>query len=239
MPSYGRRNLTPAELEVILAADVALYPNPNPVSNELLAYWCTCYPSFFQAFTDPTTGKLIGNAIFIPLNEVGFENHATGKVPERDLTPESGYLWNGEDVVGFYVFHVEREEGWKQVSKDKFGLEVMRSLGEEVRCLRKTVPQLRVCGITGLCATEAGEGLFRNVYKFREESYYCNERILRHRTTGEVTLREISNEDMIAKANVWEELFRCKMMVGRPCNSTPVWDLVEVRPRHFAELHRL
>jgi hypothetical protein len=218
------RNLTPKDYDLILELDRKVYPTTSPVTKDNLAVWYSNNPGFGRIWEED--GQIKGLYVAIPLKKESWYQLAYGRpittteLLESDINQQ--HLYDKSTLeIGIHIYHIEKFTEQKGFYKEAF-----RDLGTNLRRLQQQNPKLKLVGLSALCVTPAGIGLFeklgfRFIHTETPEMIYHKEGLIRlvtNSTEAETAVQEgyhfrnlcrkmtLSPEDS-HKSEVWKYFF--------------------------------
>lgn len=197
--------------------DKKVYPTKSPVTSENLAAWYSRNPEFGRVCEED--GKVAGMYVAIPLNHDSWDKFVFGEnLSESDLKGEMIFDNSEDHSLGIHIYHIERF-----FEEKRFYQKAFADLGEIFKKLSQANPKLKLAGLSALCVTPAGIGLFEklgfeSVQKNNPEKMFFkdkNVRVVTNDSEQEIAVKDgyqfrnfcqmmaVSSEDS-PKAEVWK-----------------------------------
>lgn len=212
------RSITQKDYTKILELDKNVYPTDNPVTSEILDKWYKKNPEFGLIFENDK-GNLEGVCITIPLNKKAWNKLISGKLAESDLNSKTIFDNSRDEKIGLHIYHIE-----KFSDKRGFYENALIGLNSVVGNLKKSNPELRIIGFSGLCVTSQGIDLFYNKFNCKEGKFVNLEYILKKNNRLEIFKTNSQNELSEKIKQGYEYVTRCKMLVLYPNEVSLVWE---------------
>jgi hypothetical protein len=208
------------DYEWLLEKELEIYPTDKPISRKTIDGWYIHHPEFGIVFRDKN--KIKGVNITIPLNRKGWEGLINGDLLESDC--DDRYVFkNGKDQeIGLHICHIRKTGDFKAFYKI-----ALTALNDILTNLRKENKNLKVIGLSALCGTRMGIGLFFNKMNCHERSYVSNEHILKKNGRLEVYVFNSQEELDYRIQNNYDYLFRCKMLLTYPKEPSLIWSYIK------------
>lgn len=108
------RQVTDADIPLILEAERRLYPNEEPLHPSTIKHWYSKHPEFGMVFVDSSTGATVGNCITVALKKSGWEQLIQGKVAESGLCGDLLFDNATDDELAIHVYHLEKAQSYKK-----------------------------------------------------------------------------------------------------------------------------
>ncbi|MDD9911870.1 MAG: hypothetical protein OXR68_04395 [Alphaproteobacteria bacterium] len=213
------RSICEKDYELLLASDRAVYPTDAPVTPAILDQWFQNNPEFGMVAEEG--GQTRAMFIAIPLAKKAWEDLIAGRLEESDLDADTVFDNMRDSEVGIHIYHVEKYSDFS--GSEPFYAAAFRQLGKIVDSLKEQNPELEVAGVSALCVTAQGIGLFYNKLNFLESDFINSEHILSKNGQLEI-FDTTSQQALTAKlSDGYAYINRCKMLVAYPDGVSPVW----------------
>jgi GNAT superfamily N-acetyltransferase len=212
------RIITNKDIELILSLDKKIYPTDSPVQEVTIRNWYKNNPEFGMIFEE--NGKVVGTAIVIPLNKIGWENLINGKLAESELDEKTLFDNARDNQIGIHIYHLEKLDN----TLKGFYKIVLENLRVIINDLKKKNSKLELIGFSGLCVSKEGIGLFENKFDCKERAFKTNEHILRKAEKNILIKSDKSEEDIKKQNKSMEYIARCKMLVLYPNENSEIWN---------------
>lgn len=214
------RAITKKDFRLILQQDKRVYPTDSPVTEDILKSWYTKNPEFGMIYEDEKK-NVVGNCVIIPLNGTSWEKLISGKLGESEMSSKTIFDNSKDKEIGIHIYHIEKID--KKVQD--FHKIVLSDIKRIIKDLRIRNHKLKVVGLSGLCVTAEGIGLFENKFNCKERNYICEEHIMKRGT--EIALAKNLEEVKEKKKKEFKIVNRCKMLVLYPNEKSLVWDYLK------------
>lgn len=215
------RQINQKDYKKLLELDKKVYPTDAPVTPDILNSWYQNNPEFGIIFEADNQTK--GMCIAIPLNESGWNKLINGELAESELDSSTIFKSGRDKSIGIHIYHVEKLD----TTIDDFYKDSLRGLSSVINNLKKNDPDLKIAGLSGLCVTSAGIGLFYNKFNCRERNFMCSEHILSKnnkliivKSPTMQTLNDYIRQD-------YAFINRCKMLIVYPNEPSIVWSYLD------------
>ena len=204
------------DFEWLLEKDLEIYPTEKPVTKETIHKWYAGHPEFGIVFREADIIK--GVNVTIPLNRKGWEGLIKGDLLESDCDDRYVFKNERDKEIGIHIYHIRKTRELKEFHK--IALTTLNNILVE---LKRENENLKVIGLSALCGTKMGIGLFANKMNCYESAYISNEHILKKNEKLEICEFN-TQEDLDHKIkDNYEYLNRCKMLVTYPNKPSLVW----------------
>ena len=204
----------------LLERDYEIYPIDKPVTPRVLKQWYSNNPDFGIIFRE--NNEIFGTNITIPLNRTGWEGLISGRITEAECNKQ--YIFNNKSdtEIGLHVYHIKKTSAIRGFYK--YSLKALHEIMED---LRRSNKGLRIIGLSALCVTKMGIGLFYNKLNCRESGVIVHEHILKKEDRLVIfetkSHRELRNKLLMG----YEYINRCKMLVLHPEEPSLVWEYLK------------
>lgn len=205
------------DFDLILKMDKKVYPTSNPVTKSIIKSWYINNPEFGMIYK--IGKKTVGTTIIIPLNKIGWTKLINGKLSESQMNSKVIFNNKRDKEIAIHIYHIEKVD--KTINK--FYNTSLKDIKKSINNLRKTNPKLKIIGLSGLCVTKYGIGLFENKFKCKERKYICKEYIFKKKNklfVFEAKTEKQLNE-LITKGYKLQN--KCKMLVVYPNEKSIAW----------------
>jgi hypothetical protein len=213
-----RDKLRDKDYDWLMKKDYEIYPSDKPATKDVFEQWYLNDPEFGIVFRE--SGEIKATNITIPLNRKGWEGLINGRLIESECKQE--YIFNSRNdyEIGLHVYHIRKSDGVKEFYKT-----ALLALNEILE-IKRTDSRLRVIGLSALCVTKMGIGLFFNRLNCREQAFVTSEHILEK--NGKILLTEINSYEELAEKldKGYAYINRCKMLVTYPGEPSLVWEYI-------------
>ncbi|MFA6088800.1 MAG: hypothetical protein WC755_02970 [Candidatus Woesearchaeota archaeon] len=211
------KQLTSKDYDKILELDKKVYPTKNPVTKETIASWYKRNPEFGFIIE----GERKGLCVAIPLNKKGWLKLISGKLMESQITNKYFFDNSCDKEIGIHIYHIE-----KFGSKKGIYIDALKKISNIIENLRNENQKLKICGISGLCVSSSGIGLFYNKFNCRERNFINTEHILQK--NGKLICFDEKKENLIKKLNQgYSYMNRCKMLILYSNEQSIVWSYLK------------
>jgi len=169
--------------------------------------------------------RLLGYYMVLPLHESAYEDLLHGRLTELEIGPQHLVVDASKcSRIGLHVYHIEK------FGKDKLGTGfstlMLRSIGQVLR----EFSHIQVIGFSAYCVSASGIQLFMNTWNCYEivssDKNSEAEHIFIDKRTREVKVVSFSqaqSQSIYQKYAHLQYMHRCKMLVTRPDQFSPVW----------------
>lgn len=178
--------------------------------------------------------RLLGFYMVLPLHESAYEQLLRGNLTELDLD-ERHLVTDASQCsrIGLHVYHIEK------FGKDHLGASFSRIMLREVGAVLREFSHIEIVGLSAYCVTTAGINLFLNGLNCYEvvnsDPNSTQEHIFIDPRSSEVKVVSFSQTQSASIYHKYAHLrymHRCKMLVTRPNQFSPVWPyLINVHHR--------
>lgn len=210
------RSIRPADYDLLLRLDFAVYPTIEQVPKEVMDQWFRLNPQFGLVFEEG--GRISGMNIVVPLSPQGWQALLSG-VDERELSGDLIYDPERDRELGLYCYHIERID-----EQPGFYMQALAALGEVVSSLR---PAPRLLGYAAWAVTGQGIGLHYNKLNMREREHIWDGHIMSLAGEKEI-VTDLSLEVLRQKLEAGYVYHnRCKLLVTYPGEASLVWQYLK------------
>ncbi|KAL6042524.1 N-acetyltransferase domain-containing protein [Balamuthia mandrillaris] len=243
------RPVREADFDLLLSLDQKVYPCEDVTYNALKA-WYRRNPEFGMIYDLPDDGEIVATAIFIPLNEKGWNKLINGELDEGELGPEEIFDAERDSAIGIHVYHLEKLDNkvrsFFQTAMTDLNAIIQRLREAKAKRQQLALPLteeqgqqlLKVVGFSGLAVTNNGIGLLFNKLNMMERDYICQQHILQRkaiRRSGHSSAADKNESDLTVfkcctkkelaqkLAEGYDYVNRCKMLVTYPTEPSIVW----------------
>jgi len=208
------------EYDWLLSKDFEIYPSDEPVTKAVLKEWYVHNPEFCTAYRYGES--LAGVNITIPLSRIGWRGLVNGDLTEAQCS--GGYIFDSgrDNEIGLHVYHIR-----KNIPINGFYRLALSSLGEMISGIRAKNQSLRVIGLSALCVTKMGIGLFFNRLNCRESAAVIDEHLVKR--NGGLSIISAGYYQKLEKklSEGYEYRHRCKMLLVYPNEASIIWSFIE------------
>jgi hypothetical protein len=216
-----------ADLEFISSCDRVVYPTAKPVEPTQMESWLRRCPDFGSLyFVDGDDRNVVGMTLSIPLNASGWEKLITGSLQESDIAAEHLFDPDKDTQLGVHLYHIEKRTS---VFGTPFITFELHSLARAVDHLRAIQPKLTVLGFSGLAASLSGIDMLAGRLQMHEIGF-CEEHMFRKGEENRIVTAVSPEERARLEALGWVYSHRCRMLVTRAGEASPVWDVIRASP---------
>ena len=208
------RNIRKEDFKALLQLDKKVYPTDSPVTPRNLNAWYKKYPGFGIVYEEE--GQLAGMLVAIPLSPKGLQQLVYGKLIESELTDKLLFDKTRDNGLGIHIYHIERLNERKGFYKTCF-----KDLANVTKGFLEENNWLQMIGISALCTTPEGIGLFENKLGLKENFYASSEHIM-ERGNEKIIARE--REIKSRESEGYKVIVRCKMLTAISFDKSPVWN---------------
>jgi deoxyhypusine synthase len=209
----------PSDFKLILETDKKLYPTSSPVTESIIQSWYIRNPEFGMIFEKDN--KIAGMCIIIPLNKENWQKLTDGKLKKSEMTPATIFDNSKDEEIGIHIYHIEKLDN----SIKDFNKIALESLSKLIEKLRHKNKELTISGLSGLCVTAEGIGLFENKFKCKERNFIIDEHILEKNGKNFVAESKKEADEKVKQGYTY--LNRCKMLVLNSNEKSEVWNYLK------------